>query len=185
MSSSTNIPGYKTKQLPNMSPEQMQFFTQLLQQLQGGTQYGVDFLSKLAAGDEGLFEELEAPAYRNFEKTLGQIGTRFSHLGAGDSSYMQNAVSGAGSELAQDLQAKRVEMRNNAINSLLNNSQQLLSKSPYDNVLIPNKQGPDWGGLIGGVIGGGAGAYYGGLPGAKFGAGAGAAAGSEFTKMFR
>lgn len=138
----TKVPGYKHRQLPQMTPEMMQLFQSLLGGLQGGLEGGTDFLSKLASGDEGTFQEMEQPAYAAFEKLLGQTGTRFSHAGAQDSSYFDNAIAGQGAELAQNLQSQRLGIRNQAIQSLLGNSQQALGQRPYENILTPKE--PSW-----------------------------------------
>lgn len=136
--------------IENLTPEQQQLMNSLMPGLQSGSAGGVDFLSKLASGDESMFEQLEAPAMANFQKTLGQIGSRFSHLGAGDSSYMENALSGAGSELAQNLQSQRMGLRNNAVQSLLSQSNQMLNVRPFD--YQEPQQGTDWGGMIGKIL---------------------------------
>lgn len=153
-SSPQKISGYKTAQLPNFTPEMMNLFQSLLGSFGQGAQGGSDFLSKLANGDEETFQGMEAPAMRNFEKFLGQAGTRFADLGAQDSSYFENAVSGAGADLSQNLQSQRNNMQQQAIQSLLNNSQQLLGQHPYQNFIGPNqqKQGTDWGGLFGSLL---------------------------------
>jgi hypothetical protein len=136
------IPGYKHRQIPNMTPAMMELMQALTQGLTPGAASGTDFLSKLAGGDESMFEQLEAPAYAAFEKLLGQTGTRFSDLGARDSSYFENAVAGQGVELAQNLQSQRLGIRNQAIQSLLGNSQQALNQRPYENIVTPKE--PSW-----------------------------------------
>jgi hypothetical protein len=149
------ISGYNTAQLPNFTPEMMNLFQSLLGNIGGGANSGIDYLSKLAGGDEEAFGGMEQNAMNQFEKFLGQAGTRFSDLGAQDSSYFENAVSGAGSELTQNLQSQRNKMRQEAIESLLSNSQQLLGRNPYQNFLAPKqqKQGFDWGGLAQSAVG--------------------------------
>lgn len=144
------ISGYKSAQLPTKSPEQMDLLNNLIQSLMGGggLEGGMDFLSKIAGGDQSYFDELEAPAHRQFEGLLGQIGTRFSHMGGRNSNAFENAVSGAGADLSENLQSQRMGLRNQAIQSLLQNSQQLLGINPHENVLAPKSQkgGMDWGG---------------------------------------
>ncbi len=145
--------GYNVRQLQNFTPEMMQFFNKLLGGAQGGTQGGLDFLSKLASGDESAFTSAEAPAYSAFNKTLGQLGSRFSQYGARDSSAFQNAVSGAGGQLAENLQAQRQGLRQNAIDKLLGLSTSLLEQRPFTNYIENEPEGFDWGGLIGGAAG--------------------------------
>lgn len=156
----TNISGYKMRQTPNFTPEQMNLFQQLLGGVSqgGGLSGGVDFLSQLAGGDESAFEAAEAPSYAAFDKMLGQLGSRYSQLGARDSSSFNQAVSGGASDLAQDLGAKRLGMQNSAIDRLLGLSQQLLGQQPYENYQ-EQKGGMDWGGLLGGAAGSLAGGF--------------------------
>lgn len=132
--------GYQHAQLPNFTPQLMDLYNQQIQSLLGSGGGGLDFLSKLAMGSPEAFESMEAPAYTAFNKTLGQIGTRFSGLGARDSSAFENAVAGAGAELSENLAAKRNALRMQAIQSLLGQSQALYGAKPYENVLSPNQQ---------------------------------------------
>jgi len=126
----SNISGYR--KIPNFTPEQMNLFKMLLggtgQGLGGG---GLDYLSRLASGDESAFAESEAPAYSAYEKALGQLGSRFAGLGAMDSSAFQNATSGAASTLAENLAANRSNLQQSAIDKLLGLSQSLLGQQPY------------------------------------------------------
>lgn len=146
------ISGYQNTQLSTMSPEMQNLFKSLLGGVGGGANAGLSHLSGLASGDQSSFDEIEAPAYAGFNKTLGQIGSKFSQYGAQDSSAFQNAVSGAGSELAQGLQAQRSGIRNNAIKDLLGFSNQLLGKTPHENVLQKEDGGFDFGELLGKVL---------------------------------
>jgi hypothetical protein len=132
---SNKISGYKQAQLPNFTPQQQQLFQMLLGGAQGGIGGGLDYLGKLAGGDEGAFEQLEAPAYNAFNRTLGQIGTRFSGLGARNSSAFENAVNGAGSDLALQLQSQRQGIQHQSIMDLLGLSENLLGQKPYNNFL--------------------------------------------------
>ena len=168
----THVSGYKQKQIQQYTPEQMQLFQQMLESIMPGISGGTDFLSKLASGDQEAFDEYERPAFRDFEKLLGQIGTRFSHLGAQDSNYFENAVSGAGSELAENLASKRLDIRNKAIESLLSHSHTLLNQRPYENVLLKKdgNKGTNWGKVAGTAGGAGVGFLLGGPGGAAAGA---------------
>lgn len=177
----TNISGYKVRQVPNFSPEQMQLFQRLLGGLTGGGGLGegLDFLSQLAGGDEEAFAQAEAPAYSAFQKSLGQLGSRFAGLGALDSSAFQGATAGAAGELAQNLQAQRLGLRQGAIERLLGLSQNLLSQKPYETFLEEKKGGFDWGGLLGTA----AGSFFGPFGGA-LGGGLGKAALPKLLKLF-
>ena len=147
-----NISGHSLQQLPNMTPQMQQLFQSLIGGTGGGANAGLSHLSGLASGDQSSFEQQEAPAYAAFNKTLGQIGSKFSQFGAQDSSAFQNAVSGAGGELAQNLQGQRAGVRNQAIQDLLGFSNQLLGKQPYENVLQQEDQGFDFGGILAAVL---------------------------------
>ena len=147
-----NISGYKSRSVPNMTPQQMQIMSKIFGGLEGGLGGGLDFLSKLASGDEEMFQQTEAPAYAAFDKLLGQLGSRFAGMGALDSSAFQNATSGAAGELSQNLQANRMGLQQGAIDKLLGLSDSFLGQRPYDTFLEKN-EGFDWGGLLGGLLG--------------------------------
>jgi hypothetical protein len=176
----TKIPGYKQFQEPVMGPAQLSLLENMIAKLSGGIEGSADYLTKLASGDESMFQQLEKPAYTSFEKLLGQIGTRFSGLGARDSSYFENAVSGAGAEMAERLQSQRLGLRNQAIESLLNQSNSLLNQRPYQSHFFPKGESnkTDWGKLVGMLVGGAGGAAIGGPTGAFGGAQMGANIGS-------
>lgn len=131
-----NIAGYKLRNVPNYTPQQMQLFSQLLggakQGLGGG---GLDFLSKLGAGEEGAFQQAEAPTYSAFNKMLGQLGSRFAGVGAVGSSAFQNATSGAAQSLSESLGSQRMGIQQSAIERLLGLSDSLLGKQPYESML--------------------------------------------------
>ena len=78
----THISGYKQHQMQNFTPEQMELFQKLLSSVSGGSQQGLDYLSKLAGGDEGIFQQIERPAYEAFNRTSGDIAVSYTHLRA-------------------------------------------------------------------------------------------------------
>lgn len=145
------VSGYKTVQMPQFTPQQMQMFQKLMGGVGGGIDQSMDYLTKMASGDESMFEQMEKPAYTAFDKMLGQIGSRYSGMGARDSSAYENAMAGAGAEMAENLQAKRAQMQQAAIEKLLGMSDTLLGKKPYENLMVqkPQKQGFDWGQVAG------------------------------------
>jgi hypothetical protein len=145
------ITGFKQGQIPNMTPQMMQLFQQLLGGIGGGAEKGLGFLSSLAGGDESAFEDMEAPAYNAFNKTLGQTASRFSQFGAQNSSAFQNAVSGAGADLAKNLQGNRSDMRMKALQQLLGQSNTLLGMKPFENTL-QDEGGMDWNQIGGALI---------------------------------
>jgi len=150
-----NISGYKKKSLPNFTPEQMQLFQSLFQHLQPGS-----YLSKLAGGDEELFNEMEAPALRQFSGTLGNIGSKFAGMGQGAmrSSGFKNTLSQAASDFSQDLQSRRQELQRQAIMDLLGLSGQLLGQKPYESMYQPKG-----GNFLQSLLGAGAGGALGGI----------------------
>jgi hypothetical protein len=142
--------GYQQGQLQQFSPEQMQLFQQMFGHL------GPDsFLGKLAAGDESQFEQLEAPALRQFSGIQGNIASRFSGMGSGGrkSSGFQNTMGGAASDFAQQLQSQRMGLQQNAIRDLMGMSNQLLGQRPYENTLT-EKPTSFWEKLMMGLAGG-------------------------------
>lgn len=132
--------GYNEARIQNFTPEQMQLFQQAFSQL-GPESY----LSKLAAGDESLFGQLEAPALRNFGALQGNIASRFSGMGSGArrSSGFQNTMGNAASELSERLASNRMNLQQQAIKDLMGMSSSLLQQRPYENFLIP-QQKPFW-----------------------------------------
>ena len=133
----TKIKGYKNAQLSNFTPQQMQLLQQLLGGVGEGAGAGLEYLTGLASGDEEQFKQMEAPAMRQFQEFLGQAGTRFSGLGARDSSAFENHVAGAGADLA-----KRQGLQQNAIEKLLGYSSDLLNQRPYENLLVKKQRKP-------------------------------------------
>lgn len=152
--SGNKIPkGFSGGQLQQFTPEQMQLFQQMFGQV-GPESY----LSKLAGGDQQAFNQIEAPAFRQFNQLQGNIASRFSGMGGGArrSSGFQNTVNQAGSDFAQDLQSRRQQMQQQAIQELMGLSGSLLGQRPYDQFVVekPQKQSSGWGGVAGAGIGG-------------------------------
>jgi hypothetical protein len=148
MTGGDKIPkGYKMGQIQNFTPEQMQLFQQMFGHV------GPDsYLSKLARGDQGMFEQLEAPAMRQFQGLQGQLGSRFSGMGMGArrSSGFQNTANQAAGDFAQQLQAQRMGLQRQALMDLSGLSSELLSQRPYEKFLTP-KQKPWWQEFLGGL----------------------------------
>lgn len=127
------VAGHKQYQMPQFTPEQMQLFQQMFSHV------GPDsYLSKLAGGDEEAFNQMEAPAMRQFQGMQGQLASRFSGMGMGGrrSSGFQNTMSQASSDFAQDLASKRHSMQTDAIRQLMGMSNELLGQRPNENVLV-------------------------------------------------
>ncbi len=153
--------GYEKGSINQFTPEQMQLFQQGI-----GNVSPDSFTARLAAGDQGAFNEAEAPALRQFGELQGNIASRFSGMGMGGrhSSGFQNTINQAGSDFAQDLQARRMGLRQQAIRDLHGMSQDLLGQRPQDNFLVEKQHKP---GFAEQVIGGAlpiAGAAFGMTP---------------------
>lgn len=131
--------GYESGSLQQFTPEQMQLFSSLFQQVSPQS-----FLGKLAGGDQSQFAQMEAPAFRQFGQLQGNIASRFSGMGSGArrSSGFQNAMSGAATDLAERLQAQRMGLQQQAIRDLMGMSFQLLGQRPYEQFLT--QKGPSF-----------------------------------------
>lgn len=132
--------GYRTGQLQQFTPDQMQLFQSMFGRV------GPDsFLSKLAGGDEGMFQQIEAPAMKQFGELQGQLASRFSGMGSGArrSSGFSNTMNQATSDFAQQLQSQRMGLQRQAIMDLMGLSENLLSQRPFERNLI-KKQPSFW-----------------------------------------
>lgn len=150
----SNSSGYNLRQTPNFSPDQMKLFQQLLGGLNkgGGLQGGIDYLGKLAGGDEEAFGQIEKPAYSAFQGLLGNIGSRFAGAGAIGSSAFQNATSGAAQSLAENLGSQRHGIQMGALDKLLGLSDKLLGYKPNENFMEGKRSGFDTFGDIASII---------------------------------
>lgn len=171
--------GYQAGQMQQFTPEQMQLISSLYPHL------GKDsYLSKLAGGDQATFDQMEAPAIRQFNGLQGQMASRFSGMGMGArrSSGFQNTSNQAASDFAQSLQANRQQLTSQALKDLMGMSNELLNQRPFQNY-IQEKPKPFWQQAVAGALplaGAGIGAMFGGMPGAKLGGEIGGAAGQAF-----
>jgi hypothetical protein len=132
--------GYRKGQIQQFTPEMMQLFSSLFGHL------GPDsFLSKLASGDQGAFEEMEAPALKQFAGLQGQLASRFSGMGEGGrhSSGFNVAANQQSQDFASQLQSQRLGIRNQALQDLMGMSNQLLQQRPYEQFLV-KKSMPFW-----------------------------------------
>lgn len=132
--------GYRLGQLQQFTPEQMQLFQNMFGQVGPGS-----FLSKLAGGEEGAFDQLEAPAMKQFGQLQGQLASRFSGMGSGArrSSGFANTMNQASSDFAQQLQSQRMGLQRQALMDLMGISESLLGQRPYERSLI-KKQPSFW-----------------------------------------
>jgi hypothetical protein len=138
-SGGSRIPsGYQAGRMQNFTPEMQQLFQHLIGQLgEGG------YLSRLAGGDQSLFEEMERPALRQFSGIQGNIASKYSGtgLGARHSSGFQNEMTAAGSDFAQQLQSRRQDLQMQAIRDMQQLGGSLLQQRPFENYL---KKEPDF-----------------------------------------
>lgn len=152
--------GYRGGQIQNYTPEQMNLFKQTF-----GLVSPDSYLSRLSQGDEELFNEMEAPAHRQFSESLGGIASKFSgagSFGARRSSGFQNTTTAAASNFAQDLASRRQELQRSAITDLASISQMLLGQRPTEKLLMGHEHKPSFGeqalsfagNALGGVAGG-------------------------------
>lgn len=157
--------GYREGRLQNFTPEQNNLFQHMFSQVSPDS-----YLSRLAAGDQDLFNEIESPELQQFSGELGGIASRFSQGGGGQgalssrrSSGFQNATNNAASHFAQQLQAQRQGLQRQAMQDLHSMSRELLTQQPYNRFLTKKDrpspeqeqdEGFNWWGLAGGALGG-------------------------------
>jgi len=129
--------GYQSGQLQQFTPEQMNLFSSMF-----GHVAPSSYLNRLASGDQALFEEMEAPAQRQFQGQIGNLASRFSGMGTGGrhSSGFQNIATQAASDFTQDLASKRQGLQRQAIMDLMGLSESLLNQRPYDRFMV--EKGP-------------------------------------------
>jgi len=132
--------GYQQGTIQNYTPQQMQLFESMF-----GNVGPNSYTSRLAQGDESLFNEMEAPAFRQFNELQGQNASRFSGMGMGArrGSGFQNQQNAATSNFAQDLQSRRQELQRNAIKDLMGMSSDLLEQRPSE-TFFTKKSRPWW-----------------------------------------
>ncbi len=145
--------GYEKYAINKFPPELMQLFQQWMEMTRPEGQ-----LSQLARGEPGAFEQLEAPAMRQFQELTGGLASRFSGAGMGArrGSGFQNAASQATQDFASQLQAQRLGLTRQAQQDLASMYNQILGNNPYEMGYAPKKerQPSGWGGIAGGVGGG-------------------------------
>lgn len=174
--------GYRKFTMQQFTPEQMQ----LLEQMMGHV--GPDsYLSKLALGDESMYEEMEKPAFRQYNDVIGGLGSRFSGMGMGarNSSGFQNTQNASARDFASQLQSNRQNLRRQAIMDLMGISHSLMNERPYERGLVekPSDQGKN--SAIGSGFGAAGGAILGSFAGNPvLGAKAGAAFGGAVGSMY-
>lgn len=171
--------GYDAINTPTKDAGQMAWRNQVQQGLGSGTDAALKGLSGLASGDQSTFDQMSAPAWRDFGQAQGQLASRFSGMGSGArrSSGHQNAQSGAAVDFAERLQGQRLGLQQQAWEQLLGMGSHLFDSNMFETSLIPKKKRwweslagtalPIAGGVVGGIYGGPAGAIAGAGIGGK------------------
>jgi len=139
--------GYTTGQLQQYTPDQMNLFQQLFSNVGPDSR-----TARLAAGDEDIFNEIEAPDLRQFNALQGNIASRFSGMGLGarKSSGFQNTLNSASSNFAQDLASKRQGLQRQALQDLHGLSHSLLNEKPFERFMVEKQhKEPFWKQLLG------------------------------------
>lgn len=134
--------GYKAIQSPTKDSGQMAWRDQIQQGIGSGTDYALKGLTGLASGDESTFQQMSAPAWRDFNQSQGGIASRFSGMGSGArrSSGHQNAQSGAATDFAERLQGQRLGLQQKAWEQLLGMGSHLFDQNMFETSLIPKKK---------------------------------------------
>lgn len=134
--------GYMTGQVEGLSPGGRALYDQFHEGSSEGIGAGLKHLTGLASGDESAFEEMERPATRRFGEQQAQLASRFSGMGIGArrSSGFQNASGSHARDFVQDMQSKRMDIRNNAINQLLGIGKHLLGTQDTKHYMV--EEGP-------------------------------------------
>jgi hypothetical protein len=153
---------FNSKTMSTLSPQQQQLMDRLMRGSEGGIDSSLSYLSRLAGGDQSMFEEMEAPAMRQFGQMQGDIANRFSGAGMGQNgmsarkgSGHANAQNSAASSFAEQMAGKRMGLQQSAVEQLMAMSQGLLNRQTQENIVSPKRN--MWGDLFG-ALGGGAGA---------------------------
>jgi hypothetical protein len=139
--------GYKKGAINNYTPEQHQLYQHALS-FAGPDSY----LSRLAGGDQSMFEEMEAPAMRQFQQLQSGLASQFSGAGMGArrGSGFQNAANQQTSDFAQDLASRRQGLQRQAIMDLMGLSHTLLGERPQQQFLIKKEhKQPFWKQMLG------------------------------------
>jgi len=119
--------GFGLYSLPAMGTDQKQIYDLLKGQFQSGGPEVYQKLFGLAGGKSDLFEQLEVPALRQFQQVIApEIAARYSGSGISGSSGMQNAIAGAGANLAENLQSQRMGIMERSMQNVLGLGDRLL-----------------------------------------------------------
>lgn len=146
--------GYRTGGLQQFNPEQMQLFQQLM-----GMMGPDSFLSKLAGGDQSMFEEMEAPAWRQLQEAQGGLASRFSGMGGGamsarKGSGFQNMANQQSQDFAMGLQSQRQQLQQQALMDMMNMGNMLMGQRPFEKFMTQKRQKQNpWADIMGALGG--------------------------------
>lgn len=146
-------------QVSNLTPDQQQLITRLLQGLGAPLSSGLGNLQNILGGSSEAFQAFERPALRQFEEDIiPRISERFAGLGAGSSGGFQQTLARAGERLSENLAAQRSGLQSQALSQLMS----LLgvgTQPQFQNIYQPQSPG------FGASFGAGLGQTLGRLPG--------------------
>ena len=139
-------------QLDTMSPEQKQFFQQLLQmlspegQLGGAYQQSLGGLTDLLDPSSEAYDKLADPYMRQFEQeTIPGIGEKFAGKGALSSSGFGQSLSAAGGNLQSNLASMKTLMMQKAMQDIMSQFQgmsgQAMGAQPFAYMQKPGQKG--------------------------------------------
>lgn len=134
--------GYNAIQTPTKNSQQMDIFNEYNAGSKEGRAAALKGLTGIASGDQSMFQQLEAPAHRQFQELQGNIASRFSGMGTGGrkSSGFQNTMSNAGTDFAERLQGQRLGLQQQAWEQLLGMGTHLFDQNLFETSLIPKKK---------------------------------------------
>lgn len=123
--------GYRYGQVNQYTPQQSELFGRAFQHVAPDS-----YLSQLASGNEQNWDQLEAPAMRQFQELQGNTASRFSGVGGRRSSDFKNQMSGANQDFASNLKSQRMGYQRQALQDLMQMSQMLLGQRPYEQFMV-------------------------------------------------
>lgn len=132
--------GFSKARIGQFTPEQTQLYGSLYSHL------GPDsYMSRLAAGDPALFQDIEEQSLRDLGTAQGQAASRFSGMGLGGRHSSGHALAQGqlAKDFASDLRAQRMGLQRQAIMDLHGLANSLLAQRPYEQSLVPKKK-PAW-----------------------------------------
>ena len=111
----------QTQQFSSLNGGQNDLLQKLLSMLGGGPlQNAIQSQNSLLSNDPEAFKAFERPAMRQFnEEILPSLAEGFGGLGATSSSGAQQTFARAGERLAENLQAQRSGLQQNAVQNLM------------------------------------------------------------------